>query len=154
MLAAMLRSVMLQCLGMLGVATYPAVGAATANDSLKSGFTVPPDSAIPPWLIDVSQGERSVMAELAWQRRVGLAHPECRIVSADAHALTRSNVNLRYMSDRWKTAFRHGVSKARECGVEPIVRAEYGDGDAGIGAPWVTPAQAMKKLVWSRTVLE
>jgi hypothetical protein len=58
------------------------------------------------------------------------------------------------MSAQWKAAFRHGVSQARRCGLEVMVGAEFGDGDAGIGAPWVTSAQAMKKLVWSRTLIE
>jgi hypothetical protein len=59
---------------------------------------------------------------------------------------------LTYMSPQWQDALRTAARLADACDLEMFIGAE--PGFAGIGGPWVTPAQAMKKFVWSRTLVQ
>ena len=70
-------------------------------------------------------------------------------------ALSRDQVvdkRLVYMTPEWKDAFRHATELADRLGLEQAIAGSPGWSESG--GPWVTPAQAMKKLVWTETVVE
>jgi hypothetical protein len=58
---------------------------------------------------------------------------------------------LVWMTPEWKDAFRHAAAEADRLGLEMTMAASGGWSETG--GPWVTPEQAMKKVVWSETRL-
>ena len=57
-----------------------------------------------------------------------------------------------YMSPDWKDAFRYAAETAQSLGLELAIAASPGWSETG--APWVTAQDAMKKLVWSETIVD
>ncbi len=56
---------------------------------------------------------------------------------------------LVFMTPPWRDAFKHAVQTADRLGLEMSIAGSPGWSESG--GPWVTPEQAMKKLVWSET---
>jgi hypothetical protein len=56
------------------------------------------------------------------------------------------------MTPEWKDAFKYAATLADQLGLEMAIAGSPGWSETG--GPWVPPAQAMKKLVWSETRLE
>src|SRR5260370_8575236 len=85
-----------------------------------------------------------------WLRRVGIAGFQ----NFDAALNTPKVVEKRlvYMTQEWKDAFRYAATLADQLGLEMAIAGSPGWSESG--GPWVPPAQAMKKLVWSETRLE
>ena len=57
-----------------------------------------------------------------------------------------------YMTPEWKDAFKYAATLADELGLEMAIAGSPGWSESG--GPWVSPAQAMKKYVWSETRVE
>ena len=53
---------------------------------------------------------------------------------------------------QWFDAVRHAASEADRLGLEMTIFSSAGWSETG--GPWVKPEQAMKKLVWSETILD
>jgi hypothetical protein len=53
------------------------------------------------------------------------------------------------MTPEWKDAFKYATTLADQLGLEMAIAGSPGWSESG--GPWVTPAQAMKKYVWSET---
>src|SRR5260370_36613700 len=56
------------------------------------------------------------------------------------------------MSRGWKDAFRYAATLDDQLGLEMAIAGSPGWSESG--GPWVPPAQAMKKVVWSETRVE
>ena len=56
------------------------------------------------------------------------------------------------MTPEWKDAFQYATTLADQLGLEMAIAGSPGWSESG--GPWVTPAQAMKKFVWSETRVE
>ena len=124
-----------------------------AADPLLAGFRNPPDSAKPRvwwhWM-NGNITKEGIKLDLEWMKRVGIGGFQ----NFDAALNTPQIVEKRlvYMTPEWKDAFRYAAtwptswdwrwpSPGRRAGARAAV-------------PWVPPAQAMKKLVWSETRVE
>ena len=59
---------------------------------------------------------------------------------------------LVYMTPEWKDAFAYATTLADQLGLEEAIAGSPGWSESG--GPWVPPAQAMKKVVWSETRVE
>ena len=59
---------------------------------------------------------------------------------------------LQYMTPEWKDAFLFTTKLADSLDLEMAIAGSPGWSESG--GPWVTPAQAMKKLVWSEIRVE
>src|SRR5437879_10697088 len=59
---------------------------------------------------------------------------------------------LVYMTPDWKDAFRYTTQLADQLGLEEAIAGSPGWSESG--GPWVKPSEAMKKIVWSETVLQ
>jgi hypothetical protein len=55
------------------------------------------------------------------------------------------------MSPEWKAVFRQAAERADELGLELAIASSPGWSESG--GPWVTPQDAMKKLVWSEVTI-
>ena len=140
------------CMGLL--AFFSARGLAQdAGDRLEQGFAHPPDSAKPRvwwhWM-NGNITKEGIRLDLQWMKRVGLGGFQ----NFDAALNTPKLVDKRlvYMTPEWKDAFRYATTLADQLGLEEAIAGSPGWSESG--GPWVKPAQAMKKLVWSETQVE
>ncbi len=121
-------------------------------DPLQSGFNNPPNAARPRvwwhWL-NGNVTVDGIDKDLDWLARMGIGG----VQNFDANLTTPQIVEKRlvYMDPAWKAAFRHAVATADAKGLEFAIAASPGWSETG--GPWVTPADGMKKLVWSETVV-
>ena len=56
---------------------------------------------------------------------------------------------VRFGSPQWREMFKHLLGKAARLGLK--VNMHNAPGWCGSGGPWITPALAMQKLVWTET---
>jgi hypothetical protein len=124
-----------------------------SEDPLARGFADPPDSARPRvWWHWMSGNvtKEGIKADLEWMKRAGIAGFQ----NFDAGLETPQIVAKRliYMTPEWKEAFKYAAALADQLGLEMAIAGSPGWSESG--GPWVTPAQGMKKYVWSETRLE
>ena len=130
-----------------------ALMAQNSSDALERGFLNPPDSAKPRvwwhWM-NGNISKDGIKADLEWMKRVGIGGFQ----NFDAALATPQIVDKRlvYMTPEWKDAFRYAVTLADQLGLEMAIAGSPGWSESG--GPWVPPAQAMKKLVWSETFVQ
>lgn len=120
---------------------------------LESGFLNPPGSAKPRvwwhWM-NGNIAKTGIRADLEWMKRIGIGGFQ----NFDAGLTSPQIVEKRliYMTPEWKDAFLFTTKLADSLGLEMAIAGSPGWSESG--GPWVTPAQAMKKLVWSETLIE
>ena len=126
------------------------VAAQNSGDALERGFLNPPDSAKPRvwwhWM-NGNITKDGIKADLEWMKRVGIGGFQ----NFDAALNTPQVVEKRlvYMTPEWKDAFQFAAATADRLGLEMAIAGSPGWSESG--GPWVPPAQAMKKFVWSET---
>jgi hypothetical protein len=132
----------------------PAAASTTSGaQRLEQGFHTPPADAKPRvwwhWM-NGNVTKEGITADLEWMKRVGIGGMQM----FDGSLGTPQFVDERlvWMTPAWKAAFRHAASEANRLGLEMTMAASGGWSETG--GPWVKPAQAMKKIVWSDTTLE
>jgi hypothetical protein len=120
---------------------------------LEAGFMNPPDSAKPRvwwhWM-NGNVTKEGIRADLEWMHRIGIGGFQ----NFDASLNTPQVVEKRlvYMTPEWKDAFLFTTRLADSLGLEMAIAGSPGWSESG--GPWVTPAQAMKKFVWSEIRIE
>lgn len=134
-------------------ASRPQVGSVNQAVGLVEGFANPPMSARPrAWWHWVSGNitRDGIAADLQWMKDVGLGGAQ----AFDAGLTQRQVVKqqLSFMSAGWQDAFRFAAATADQLGLDLGIASS--PGWSLTGGPWVEPGQAMKKLVWSSTVVE
>lgn len=123
------------------------------SSNLEVGFVTPPESAKPRvwwhWMSG-NVSKAGIKADLTWMKRVGIGGFQ----NFDAGLATPQIVDKRlvYMTPEWKDAFLFATKLADSLGLEMAIAGSPGWSESG--GPWVTPAQAMKKYVWSETRIE
>ena len=123
------------------------------RDSLKTGFLNPPQSARPlvwwHWM-NGNISKEGIKLDLEWMHRVGIGGFQ----NFDAALATPQVVDKRlaYMTPEWKDAFKYATTLADQLGLEEAIAGSPGWSESG--GPWVTGPEAMKKYVWSETVVE
>ena len=115
---------------------------------LEKGFLNPPQSAKPRvwwhWM-NGNITKEGIRADLEWMKRVDIGGFQ----NFDAALNTPQVIKKRliYMTPEWKDAFLFTTKLADSLGLEMAIAGSPGWSESG--GPWVTPAQAMKKFVWS-----
>ena len=124
-----------------------------SGELLWNGFVHPPDSARPRawwhWM-DGNVEPEGIRADLRWLQSVGV-----RGVQAFDGALGNPLVVDEAVipgSKQWREAIDVAVTTAHDLGLDFTVATSAGW--SASGAPWVDKAYAMRKLVWSQTVVE
>ncbi len=127
--------------------------AQTSSSGLEQGFRTPPPTARPRvwwhWM-NGNITKEGIALDLDWMHRVGIGGFQ----TFDAALGTPQVVEKRlvYMTPEWKDAFLFTTKKADALGLEMAIAGSPGWSESG--GPWVQPSQAMKKVVWSETVVE
>jgi hypothetical protein len=131
--------------------TAPAISQPAAA-SLADQFRDPPNSARPRvwwhWM-NGNITKDGIAKDLAWMKRVGIGG----LQNFDADLQTPQIVDKRliYMDAGWKDAFKFTANEADRLGLELTIAASPGWSETG--GPWVPPADGLKKLVWSETLV-
>jgi len=126
---------------------------ADVTDSLARGFAQPPNSAAPRvwwhWM-NGNIAKEGIKLDLEWMKRIGIGGFQ----TFDASLGTPQVVDKRliFMTPEWKDAFTYATSLADQLGLEMAIAGSPGWSESG--GPWVLPADAMKKIVWSETTIE
>ena len=130
-----------------------ALGAqAEQADVLASGFSTPPQSAAPRvwwhWM-NGNITDAGIKLDLEWMKRIGIGGFQ----TFDASLGTPQVVEKRlvFMTPEWKEAFSFATTLADQLHLEMGIAGSPGWSESG--GPWVEPAQAMKKIVWSETTI-
>jgi hypothetical protein len=118
--------------------------------SLNEGFKTPPEEAMPrTWWhwTNSNVTKDGITKDLEWMKRVGIGGMQLADVAAgQGQEVEEKTV---FMSPEWLDAVRHAASEAQRLGLEMTIFSSAGW--SLTGGPWVSPEQAMKKLVWSET---
>jgi len=127
--------------------------AQNGHDALFEQFQDPPNGARPRvwwhWM-NGNITKDGIRLDLEWMHRVGLGGFQ----NFDAALGTPQVVEHRlpYMTPEWKDAFLYATKLADQLGLEEAIAGSPGWSETG--GPWVPPAEAMKKYVWSETRVE
>ena len=122
-------------------------------DTLETGFENPPASARPRvwwhWM-NGNITEEGIRLDLEWMHRIGIAGFQ----QFDAALATPQVVDKRlvYMTPEWQRAFKYAITSGMRLDMEEAIASSPGWSETG--GPWVPPAQAMKKYVWTTTSIE
>lgn len=150
----MLKFMRLLAFGLVAVTCCAVkIAAQNSNETLKAGFENPPTSARPRvwwhWL-NGNITQEGIKLDLEWMHRVGIAGYQ----NFDAALQTPQVVDKRlaYMTPEWKDAFKYALSLGDQFDMEIAIAGSPGWSETG--GPWVPPAHAMKKYVWSETIVD
>ena len=88
--------------------------------------------------------------DLAWMKAIGLGGVQ--LVEGDLGTPRIVPKRVVFLSAPWKDALRASVSTAERLGLEFAISTA--PGWSATGGPWVAPADAMQKLVWSDLVVD
>ena len=149
-----LRNSLLRLL-LLGALASPSAhaNAQSIGDSLESGFRNPPASARPRTWWHWTQSnvtKEGITKDLEWMHRVGIAGAQLADVNAGGGQTVEHKIV--FGTPEWLDAVRHAAAEARRLGLDLDLFAS--PGWSLTGGPWVKPAQAMKKLVFSERVVD
>jgi hypothetical protein len=122
-------------------------------DPLRDGFRDPPASARPHvwwhWMNGNVESE-GAKRDLEWMQRIGIGGVHLFEAGMDVPTIVPER--RVYMSEAWRKALKDSVATAATLDL-PLGIATSG-GWSATGGPWVRPEDAMKKLVWSETLVE
>ena len=143
----------LAALALVVALPFHRVSAQRPSDSLEIGFRNPPASARPrTWWHWTSSNvtKEGITKDLEWMKRVGIAGFQLADVAAGGGQTVEHKIV--FGTPEWLDAVHHAASEADRLGLEMDLFAS--PGWSLTGGPWVKPAQAMKKLVWSDTLVQ
>ncbi len=137
----------------ISLATLLTVAAALpafSQSALEQGFKDPPNPARPRVYWYWQNGnitKEGLRKDLEWMHRAGIGGVETFDVAVATPTVVPNR--LVYMTPAWKDAFRYSLELSDRLGMSVTIGAAPGWSQTG--GPWVKPADAMKKLVWSET---
>lgn len=127
-------------------------GSAVPTDSLFQIFQNPPESAKPRTWWHWTGGNVThdgITKDLEWMQRVGIGGFQLADVAFGSGQVVEDKIL--FGSPEWLDAVRHAAKEASRLNLEMALFSSAGW--SLTGGPWVTPEQAMKKLVWSDTLI-
>lgn len=122
------------------------------QQSIEASFRTPPQTARPyaywHWL-DGNVTKEGLKLDFEWMRRAGVGG----LLLFDGALMHTTIVPKRveYMSQEWRDALSYSLQLAKGAGIE--IGLASSPGWSHTGAPFVQPRDAMKKLVWSDTIV-
>lgn len=131
----------------------PATQNQAAGDALLKSFVDPPQSARPRvwwhWM-NGNVSKEGIKLDLEWMHRIGLGGFQAFV--ADRATPQVVPKRLVFMTPEWKDAFKYATVLADQLGLQEAIAGSPGWSEAG--GPWVPAREAMKKYVWSETVVD
>ena len=122
--------------------------------TLYEGFADPPQAARPRvwwhWM-DGNVSLDGIRKDIEWMQRAGIGG----FHQFDAGGVGMPSVvdeKMPYLSPGWRVALQYAMDLAAASGMETAVASA--PGWSSTGGPWVSPADAMKKLTWRTMEVE
>ena len=141
---------------LLAAATSCTGGKGSSGESLadlKAGFADPPREARPylwwHWM-NGNVTKDGIRKDLLWMDSIGIGGFHHFDAAIGVPQIVENR--LVYMKDDWKDAFKYAIALGDSLGMEMTVASS--PGWSCTGGPWVTPEDAMKKLVWREMRLQ
>jgi len=132
---------------MMGMVLFIFANPVAAREDLARNFVNPPDSCRP-WVyafwLNGNITREGITADLEAMQRVGLGGMTLMEVDQGT-----PQGPVKFMSQEWRTLFKHLTSEAQRLGLE--VNMNNDAGWNGSGGPWVPEDQAMQVVVASET---
>ena len=132
-----------------------------AEDRLEAGFQSPPSSARPRvwwhWM-NGNVTREGITLDLEWMNRVGIGGIQNfdanigNIRAGERSMPQHVEKRIVYHTPEWKELLRHTAAECDRLGLEMTMHSSGGWSETG--GPWVKPEEAMKKLVWSETLVK
>ena len=120
------------------------------DTAMLKDFQNPPEAAKPRvwwhWMSG-NVSKEGITADLEWMHRVGIGGMQ--MFDGDLGVARYIDKPVIWMTPEWKDAFHHAGAEADRLGLEMSMAASGGWSETA--GPWVKPAAAMKKVVWSET---
>jgi hypothetical protein len=135
------------------MALTPAATAQAVVDSMAQAFRRPPEDAAPRTFWHWTGGNitrEGILKDLRWMKQVGIGGVQIGDLSAGCCQTIADKVPFRSL--QWYQDVKLAATESRRLHLEMSLFSSAGWSLAG--GPWVKPAEAMKKLVWSDTVLQ
>src|SRR5579862_7357420 len=126
---------------------------AVAADNLDRGFAAPPDSAKPRvyWFWVYNRVDKAgISRDLEQFKAKGISG--VNLISTGGYAGAAPLPGVKYQSPEWWDLFRYAAKEAQRVNIE--LGFNLSAGGWVMEAPWVTPANAMKKVVQSAVNVE
>ena len=122
---------------------------------LAAGFLEPPAEARPlvfwQW-INGNVSQEGIRLDLEWMQRIGIGGALMFDIGFSRPPVPQYvEKRVGFGTPEWQQAVRFAASEARRLGL--LLGAQSSGGWSVSGGPSVQPEQAMKKLVWSETVI-
>src|SRR5580765_5603193 len=140
-------------LSIVSLSAFLSTTNAQNSRQLEEGFADPPDSAKPRTWWHWTGGnvtKDGITKDLEWMKRVGIGGMQLADVSSGSGQTVEKKIL--FGSPEWLDAVHHAASEADRLGLEMTIFSSAGWSETG--GPWVKPSQAMKKLVWSETIVD
>ena len=148
----MVKSRLVTLRSLLVVGLLCGAGLAQGEVSLAEGFAHPPTEAKPlvwwHWM-NGNITKEGIQLDLEWMHRVGIGGVQ--LFEAGMPTPPVVSTPLGFMSDGWQEALRFGSDTSQRLGLPMTITTSPGWSETG--GPWVKPEDAMKKMVWSETVV-
>ena len=127
-----------------------AAGAAKAGEDLAGLFQHPPEAARP-WVywywMNAAVSREGIAADLAAMKQAGIGGAYLMPIKGPGNP-PLTNPPATQQSPLWWALVKYAFAEADRQGVSLAMHAC--DGFSIGGGPWITPAQSMQKVVWSR----
>ncbi len=121
------------------------------NITLRQSFITPPDSVKPRvywWWLYNRIDKQSITRDLEEFRSKGISG--VNLICTGGYAGQAPLPGVPFLSKEWKELFRHAITEAKRLNIE--IGFNMAGGWTMMG-PWVTPENAMKKVVFSELVV-
>lgn len=135
------------------IAVAPAASAQAVVDSIATAFRHPPEDAAPRTFWHWTGGNitrEGMLKDLRWMKQAGIGGVQIGDLSAGCCQTIADKVPFRSL--QWYQDVRLAATETQRLHMEMSLFSSAGWSLAG--GPWVKPAEAMKKLVWSDTVVQ
>lgn len=137
----------------LAIFAFAPLGMQAQESALKAGFVSPPQEARPQvwwhWM-NGNISKEGIRKDLQWMQRVGIGG--VHIFDAGLKTPRVVPERITFMTPAWKDCFKYAVELADSLGLATTVTSA--PGWSNTGGPWVSPEDAMKKLVWRETTVQ
>jgi|WetSurMetagenome_2_1015567.scaffolds.fasta_scaffold02617_6 hypothetical protein len=148
---ASIRSQLLICITV--IFSFTISGCIKSHDArqLRESFITPPDSAKPRvywWWLYNRIDKESITRDLEEFRLKGISG--VNLICTGGYAGQAPLPGVTFLSKEWRELFRHALTEARRLNIE--IGFNMAGGWTMMG-PWVTPDNAMKKVVYSELIL-
>ena len=139
----------------IAAGSVKAADGATSADPLLQGFRDPPHDARPQawwhWM-NGNVTEAGIKADLEWMHRVGIGGVQRFDAGGAMASYSFIKPRLIVGDANWRSAVRTAAETTNRLGLD-LTNASS-PGWSLTGGPWVRPQEAMKKYVWSETLID